>query len=206
MQRRGFMFVLSSPSGAGKTSISRLLLERDKHITLSISATTRAKRSNEEEGVDYYFVDKDKFFTMVKNHEFLEHAEVFGNYYGTPQKKVVESLNSGCDVLFDIDWQGTMQLAKNAREDLVSIFILPPSMKELEKRLRVRAQDSEEVVQERMHKASIEISHWDEYDYILVNEDLAESTAKVEAILRAERLKKKRQPELTEFVEKLLAQ
>lgn len=200
------MFVLSSPSGAGKTSISRLLLERDKHITLSISATTRAKRSNEEEGVDYYFVDKDKFFTMVKNHEFLEHAEVFGNYYGTPQKKVVESLNSGCDVLFDIDWQGTMQLAKNAREDLVSIFILPPSMKELEKRLRVRAQDSEEVVQERMHKASIEISHWDEYDYILVNEDLAESTAKVEAILRAERLKKKRQPELTEFVEKLLAQ
>jgi len=206
MQRRGFMFILSSPSGAGKTTISRFLLERDNNLALSISATTRPKRPDEKEGIDYYFVSKEEFFAMVKNHEFLEHAEVFGNYYGTPQAKVNEALAAGKDVLFDIDWQGTMQLAKHAREDLVSIFILPPSMKELENRLRTRAQDAEEVVLERMRKASIEISHWDEYDYILVNERLEESIEKVFAILKAERLRKKRRPELEEFVERLLMQ
>jgi len=206
MQRRGFMFILSSPSGAGKTTISRALLERDKHIGLSISVTTRPKRSNEVQGLHYDFVDKEKFFAMVKNHEFLEYAEVFGNYYGTPVAGVKEALDRGNDVLFDIDWQGTMQLAKHSREDLVSIFILPPSMKELENRLRTRAQDAEEVVLERMRKASVEIGHWDEYDYILVNENLEESIEKVFAILKAERLKKKRQPELEEFVERLLMQ
>lgn len=198
------MFVLSSPSGAGKTTISRFLLEKDKNLVLSVSATTRPKRPNEQDNVDYYFVSKEKFLDMAMKGEFLEYAEVFGNYYGTPKSVVTASLDKGDDVLFDIDWQGTRQLAEIARKDLVSVFILPPSMKELESRLRKRGQDSEEVLGDRMKKANHEISHWDEYDYVMVNNDLEESIEKVLSILKAERQKRSRQPELSGFVDKLL--
>jgi len=203
-RRRGFMFVLSSPSGAGKTTLSRLLLEQDDNIEMSVSATTRKKRPNEKDGVDYYFVEKDDFQKMIDNDEFLEHAEVFDNFYGTPANKVNESLEKGIDVLFDIDWQGTKQLAKKCRDDLVSIFILPPSMEELESRLRKRAQDSDDVIKSRMEKASNEISHWDAYDYVLINRDLEESQDKILAILKAERQKRIRQQELGDFVNNLL--
>lgn len=203
IQRRGLMLVLSSPSGAGKTTISRHLLPRDDEIDLSISVTTRPKRANEIEGVDYHFVDQPTFDQLVIAGELLEHATVFGHGYGTPRGPVEAALEAGQDVLFDIDWQGTQQLAEKASKDLVRIFILPPSTTELERRLRTRAQDPEEVVQGRMAKAADEMSHWPEYDYIIVNHDVAESLAQVEAILAAERLKRERQVSLHDFVEAL---
>lgn len=206
LKRRGFMLVLSSPSGAGKTTISRLLLESDTKLSLSISTTTRPMRPKEQHEIDYYFTDIENFETMVQKGEFLEYAKVFGNYYGTPKAMVERELNKGRDVLFDIDWQGTQQLAAKAREDLVSIFILPPSMEELERRLRNRGQDSDDVITERMAKSSQEISHWDAYDYVLINYSIEESLRKVSSILRAERLRRVRQPGLPEFVEKLLKQ
>jgi guanylate kinase len=203
IQRRGLMLVLSSPSGAGKTTISRRLLPGDDEIDLSISVTTRPKRVNEIEGVDYHFVDQPTFDQLVIAGELLEHATVFGHGYGTPRAPVEAALEAGQDVLFDIDWQGTQQLAEKASKDLVRIFILPPSTTELERRLRTRAQDPEEVVQGRMAKAADEMSHWPEYDYIIVNHDVAESLAQVEAILAAERLKRERQVSLHDFVEVL---
>ena len=197
------MLVLSSPSGAGKTTISRLLLPADDQIDLSVSATTRPMRPNEIDGVDYHFVDQDTFDAMVVDDEFLEHANVFGHSYGTPRGPVEEALAAGDDVLFDIDWQGTQQLAEKAANDLVRIFILPPSTEELERRLRNRAQDPEDVLQGRMAKAADEMSHWAEYDYIIVNNDMAESLTQVQAILTAERLKRERRVDLHEFVERL---
>jgi guanylate kinase len=203
IQRRGLMLVLSSPSGAGKTTISRHLLPADDEIDLSISVTTRPKRPNEIEGVDYQFVDQPTFDQMVIAGELFEHATVFGHGYGTPRAPVEAALEAGQDVLFDIDWQGTQQLAEKASKDLVRIFILPPSTDELERRLRTRAQDPEEVVQGRMAKAADEMSHWAEYDYIIVNHDVAKSLVQVEAILAAERLKRERQVGLHDFVEVL---
>ena len=201
--RRGLMLVLSSPSGAGKTSISRALLARDPALSMSISATTRPKRPGEVAGSDYHFVDPETFGLMVNRGELLEHAKVFGNYYGTPRAPVEASLEAGLDVLFDIDWQGTQQLRQTAGRDLVAIFILPPSNRELERRLRSRAQDSAKVVAERMAKASDEMSHWPEYDYVLVNDDLETSTAAVISILAAERLRRERQIGLGDFVKSL---
>lgn len=203
IQRRGMMFVLSSPSGAGKTSLSRRLLERDSNIRLSVSVTTRPKRPGEAEGIDYYFVDNTDFNLRLNRGEFLEHAKVFNYYYGTPQQPVEDSLQAGRDVLFDIDWQGTQQLREKARDDLVSVFILPPSTSELERRLTTRAQDSADVVAFRMAKAADEMSHWSEYDYIIVNHDLERSVDAVEGILRAERLRRHRQLGLSDFVKRL---
>ncbi len=201
--RRGIMLVLSSPSGAGKTTISRLLLERDPNMTLSVSVTTRPKRPGEVAGKDYQFIDPDDFNLMVNRRELLEHAKVFDHYYGTPTGPVEELLSAGRDVIFDIDWQGTQQLSENARTDLVSVFILPPSTTELERRLRKRAQDPEEVVQARMAKAPNEMSHWAEYDYIIINQEVEESVAQVQAIVAAERLRRERQLGLNDFVKKL---
>ena len=201
--RRGIMLVLSSPSGAGKTTIARLLLERDPNMTLSVSVTTRPKRPGEVAGKDYQFIDPDDFNLMVNRRELLEHAKVFDHYYGTPTGPVEELLSAGRDVIFDIDWQGTQQLSENARTDLVSVFILPPSTTELERRLRKRAQDPEEVVQARMAKAPNEMSHWAEYDYIIINQEVEESVAQVQAIVAAERLRRERQLGLNDFVKKL---
>jgi guanylate kinase len=198
--RRGLMLVMSSPSGAGKTTISRALLERDSHIAMSVSCTTRPPRPGEVDGKDYHFITVDTFHQMVEAKGFLEHAKVFDNYYGTPREPVEQVLRSGRDVLFDIDWQGTQQVRHNAREDLVSVFILPPSVAELERRLRNRAQDSDEVVKKRMAKAGDEMSHWPEYDYIIVNTDIDRSIAQVQAILEAERLKRERQVGMHDFV------
>ncbi len=203
IQRRGLMLVLSSPSGAGKTTISRALLKREPNLTMSVSATTRPKRPGEVAGVDYTFIDPTEFNLMVNRREMLEHAQVFGNYYGTPRQPVEDAMAAGKDVLFDIDWQGTQQLAQNARGDLVSIFILPPSTKELERRLNTRAQDSAEVVTKRMSRAADEMSHYREYDYIIVNHVVEESVAAVQAILAAERLRRDRQVGLEEFVRAL---
>ena len=203
IKRRGLMLVLSSPSGAGKTTISREILKREPAMTLSISATTRQPRPGEVEGKDYFFVTAERFSQMVGEDAFLEHARVFENRYGTPRAPVEAALSEGRDVLFDIDWQGTQQLRESARDDLVSVFILPPSMASLEERLRSRAQDSEEVVQQRMAKAADEMSHWPEYDYIVVNRDIEASVAKVTAILNAERLRRDRQSGLRAFVESL---
>ncbi|WP_043948816.1 guanylate kinase [Candidatus Phaeomarinobacter ectocarpi] len=197
------MFVMSSPSGAGKTTLSRGLLETDAEIVMSVSATTRAPRPGEVDGKDYYFASVEEFGLMVNRREFLEHAKVFDNYYGTPKAPVEEALASGQDVLFDIDWQGTQQLKQNAGADVVSIFILPPSTQELERRLHSRAQDSAEVVASRMSKAADEMSHWAEYDYIIVNQDIAQSSAQIRAILDAERLKRPRQTGLDGFVKGL---
>jgi guanylate kinase len=201
--RRGLMLVLSSPSGAGKTSIARRLLDEDDNIEMSISATTRKRRPGEVEGRDYYFVDKDSFHIMINNRDFLEYAKVFSNYYGTPKAPVMDALAMGRDVLFDIDWQGTQQVADAKREDLVSVFILPPSTRDLEKRLKSRAQDSAEVVAARMAEASDEISHYREYDYIIVNHEIDQAVASVKAILAAERLRRDRQVGLTDFVKRL---
>lgn len=201
--RRGLMLVLSSPSGAGKTSIARRLLAEDKNIELSVSATTRQRRPGEVEGKDYHFVDSTSFHMMINNREFLEYAKVFDNYYGTPKAPVMQILEQGRDVLFDIDWQGTQQVADASREDLVSVFILPPSTRDLEKRLLSRAQDSADVVAGRMAKASDEMSHYREYDYIVVNEDLDLSVDAVKSILQAERLRRDRQTGLTDFVKQL---
>ncbi|BAI72270.1 guanylate kinase [Azospirillum sp. B510] len=200
IHRRGLMLVLSSPSGAGKTTIARGLLERDGGITMSVSVTTRPMRPGEVEGVDYYFIDQPRFDRMAETGDLLEHARVFGNCYGTPRVAVEDALGAGRDVLFAIDWQGAQQLAQNTRDDLVSVFVLPPSVSELERRLRGRGQDSEEVIANRMAKASNEISHWPEYDYVIVNSDVEESIAAVEAILHAERLRRRRQIGLPEFV------
>ena len=203
IKRRGLMLVLSSPSGAGKTSISRALLERDDNLALSISVTTRPRRPGEVDGEDYYFIDKIEFELMVNRQELLEHAKVFDHYYGTPRAPVEQSLARGHDVLFDIDWQGTQQVAETARGDLVSIFILPPSTAELDRRLHSRAQDSEAVITERMARAADEMTHWSEYDYVVVNVDFEESVRQVEAILKAERLKRPRLVGLSDFVTRL---
>ncbi len=202
-RRRGLMMVLSSPSGAGKTTISRDLLRRDPNLVMSVSATTRPKRPGEVEGVDYYFVDAVEFNLMVNRGELLEHAKVFGHYYGTPRAPVEKALAAGRDMLFDIDWQGTQQLSAKIPNDVVRVFVLPPSTRELEQRLKTRAQDPPQVVAERMAKAADEMSHWDAYDYIIINRDLAESVARVEAILAAERCRRERQIGLEEFVKQL---
>ena len=201
--RRGLMLVLSSPSGAGKTSIARRILAEDDNLVLSVSATTRPPRPNEVDGRDYHFVDQNRFDAMVEDAAFLEYATVFGNSYGTPKADVMSVLERGGDVLFDIDWQGTQQVANAARADLVSVFILPPSRAALRERLVSRAQDSDDVVAGRMAKASDEISHYREYDYIVVNEDLDDSVGVVSAILAAERLKRDRQIGMTDFVRTL---
>ncbi len=203
VRRRGLMLVLSSPSGAGKTTISRKLLERDANLSMSISVTTRPRRPGEVDGNDYHFIDAAEFDRLVGEDALLEHAKVFGNYYGTPRAAVEAALAEGRDVLFDIDWQGTQQLAEKAREDLVSVFILPPSTRELERRLQARAQDSAAEVGRRMAKAADEMSHWAEYDYIIVNHDIDSSTRRVQAILQAERLRRERQVGLSEFVKAL---
>ena len=198
--RRGLMLVLSSPSGAGKTTITREILNRDSNLSLSISATTRPMRPGETDGTDYQFVSAGEFTRMEKAGEFLEHAKVFGHQYGTPRGPVEAALAKGRDVVFDIDWQGTQQLEEKAHDDLVSVFILPPSTEELHRRLQTRAQDSEEVVAQRMAKAADELSHWAEYQYVIVNRDLEDSIAAVMTILSAERLRRKRQISLADFV------
>ena len=203
IKRRGLMLVLSSPSGAGKTTITRRLLERDDGLAISVSVTTRQRRPGEVDGRDYFFIDSERYAEMVSGGELLEHAHVFGHHYGTPRSAVESELAQGRDVLFDIDWQGTQQLANSARQDLVSVFVLPPSPSELERRLRARAQDSDEVIAGRMAKASDEMSHWAEYDYVIVNTDLDASVSKVQSILEAERLKRERQVGLFDFVEKV---
>ena len=194
------MLVLSSPSGAGKSTISRALLANHDNLTMSISATTRSIRPGEVDGKDYIFIDQVKFDAMVAEGEFLEYATVFGNSYGTPRGSVMNALTSGQDVLFDVDWQGTQQLRQNALEDLVSIFVLPPSIEELERRLHSRAQDTEEVVKGRMARAHDEIRHWAEYDYIIINEEVDISVSTAESILTAERARRRRQIGLAEFV------
>ena len=203
--RRGLMLVLSSPSGAGKTTLSRMLLKADHNVELSVSVTTRAQRRSEIDGRDYHFIDLARFKAMVKAGELLEWAEVFGHCYGTPRRPVERALQAGCDVLFDIDWQGTQQLREKVRSDLVSVFILPPTVKELERRLKRRAQDSKAIIGSRMAKAADEMSHWPEYDYVIVNRDKAEAFAEVRAILAAERLKRERQVGLSGFVRALQA-
>jgi guanylate kinase len=201
--RRGLMLVLSSPSGAGKTTLSRRLLEADPGVALSISVTTRKQRPGEVDGRDYHFIDAARFESMVEMGELLEWAQVFGHRYGTPREPVEAALASGRDVLFDIDWQGTQQLRERARGDMASIFVLPPSIAELERRLRVRAQDVERVIQERMAKAGEELSHWAEYDYVIVNDDIERAFDQVRAILAVERLKRERQPWISAFVRRL---
>ncbi len=203
IRRRGLMLVLSSPSGAGKTTLSRGLLESDSGIVMSVSATTRAMRPNEVEGRDYFFVAPEQFDAMTARDEFFEHATVFDRRYGTPKQPVLDALLAGRDVLFDIDWQGTQQLKERAREDLVSIFVLPPSHAELERRLKTRAQDSDDVVAARMAKAASEISHWPEYDYVILNDDLGRAQTKVRAILEAERARRTRLVGVGEFVAEL---
>jgi guanylate kinase len=197
------MLVLSSPSGAGKSTISRRILKDDDQISMSVSVTTRSKRPGEVAGVDYHFTQTNEFNLMVNRDELLEHAKVFDNYYGTPRAPVMEALSKGRDVLFDIDWQGTQQLSDSAASDLVRVFILPPSTAELEKRLRSRAQDSEEVVLARMSKAADEMSHYPEYDWVIVNHDIDQSVKQVQAILTSERLKRVRQSGLGNFVKRL---
>jgi guanylate kinase len=198
--RRGLMLVLSSPSGAGKTTLSRMLLTVERGLELSISVTTRPRRRGEVNGRHYHFIDRKKFDQMVRDGELLEYAEVFGNGYGTPRKPVERALKRGHDVLFDIDWQGTQQLRERAEDDLVSVFVLPPSSGELSRRLHTRAQDDKKVIRARMSKASDEMSHWAEYDYVVVNRDLDRAFGEIRAILAAERLRRKRQPGLSAFV------
>ena len=203
-QRRGLLIVLSSPSGAGKSTIARMLLDADQEVTMSISATTRPMRPGETDDVDYHFVDDDGFDAMIDDGEFVEWAPVFGYRYGTPKAPVKQALRQGRDILFDIDWQGTQQLQAAMGEDLVSIFILPPSMEELERRLRSRGTDSDEVIADRMSRAAGEISHWPEYEYVLVNRDTEQCLAQVRAIVAAERLKRTRRIGLVTFVRDLI--
>ena len=202
--RRGMLVVLSSPSGAGKTTLTRRLLSENPHMSMSVSATTRPPRSGETDGVDYYFVDKSRFEAMRDEGEFLEHARVFDNYYGTPREPVEKALAAGRDIIFDIDWQGAQQLTQAAADDLVKIFILPPDMVELEGRLRSRAQDSDDVIARRMSKSEAEISHWAEYDYVIVNDELETALEQLRTVLAAERLKRKRQLWLQPFVKGLV--
>lgn len=202
--RRGLMFILSSPSGAGKTTLAARLLKKDALVRLSVSATTRAPRPGEVEGVDYQFVSEAEFVRMRDDQGFLEWANVFGHYYGTPRDKVFEDLKAGIDVLFDIDWQGAQQLDAVAGGDVVKVFILPPSREELERRLRMRNQDEEDTVLKRMSKADSEMSHWAEYDYVIVNYDLDESEAMLRSILLAERLRRRRQIGLAAIVKGMM--
>lgn len=202
--RRGLMLVLSSPSGAGKTTISRALLKRNDNLIVSTSVTTRPRRPGEVSGQDYYFVDIPAFDEMVKNGDFLEYAKVHDNYYGTPRGPVMNALAAGKDVIFDIDWQGTQQLAEIAREDLVTVFILPPSSAELERRLRERARDPEDIIRKRLAKAAEEMSHYSEYDYVIVNQDIDRSIAQAQLILDAEHLKRHRQVGVGDFVRGLM--
>jgi guanylate kinase len=204
--RRGLMLVLSSPSGAGKTTLSRRLLEVDPSVALSVSVTTRKQRPGETDGRDYHFINAARFDAMVEKGELLEWAEVFGNRYGTPRALVQDTLVRGRDVLFDIDWQGTQQLREKADRDLVSIFVLPPSIPDLERRLRTRAQDSDDVIQARMAKAADEMSHWAEYEYVVINNEIDQAFAEVRSILAAERLKRERQTGLSDFVRRLQAE
>ncbi len=203
-KRRGIMLVLSSPSGAGKTTLTRRLLGDDPDVEMSVSATTREPRPGEQEGKDYFFVSHERFKEMADDDQLLEHATVFENRYGTPKGPVLEALRKGKDVIFDIDWQGASQLVSSAPQDLVRIFILPPSVKALEERLRKRAQDSEEIVKKRMAEAESEISRWDAYDYVLVNDDLDQTYADLKAIVRAERSKRERRPGMSDFVRELM--
>lgn len=205
IKTRGIMLVLSSPSGAGKTTIARRLVQTNRHIEISISVTTRPRRPGEVSGQDYHFVTPDEFNQLIAEGAFLEYAKVFGHYYGTLRQPVEDALASGRDVLFDIDWQGTQQLAQIAPGDLLSVFILPPSLHELERRLRSRAQDSDEVVAARMSKATDELSHWAEYTYVVINRDLEDSVKTVKAILKGERHKRARQEGLADFVKKLMS-
>ncbi len=204
LERRGFMFVLSSPSGAGKTTLSRLLMQNDNNLVMSISSTTRQPRNNEEHEKDYYFINEKEFEDKIDRKFFYEYAEVFGNYYGTPRKKVEDAISCGKDVLFDIDWQGTRRLTSKARDDIVSVFILPPSMDELRRRLVSRGKDSMEVIDRRMSRASEEISHWNEYDYVIINDNIDSSLLNILYILKSERLKRTRQHSLSDFVNTLL--
>jgi guanylate kinase len=197
------MLVLSSPSGAGKSTLSRRLLQSDSRIAMSVSATTRPKRPNEVEGKDYLFTSPEQFEKMVKAGAFLEHATVFGHRYGTPKAAVDKMLSDGRDVLFDIDWQGAQQLSQKARDDLVRVFLLPPSRAELERRLKSRAEDAPAVVARRMAEADNEISRWSEYDYVIINDDVQKAQAQLEAIVAAERLNRQRQTGLVDFVRRL---
>jgi len=203
--RRGLMLVLSSPSGAGKTTLSRKLLDMDRGVALSISVTTRKMRPGEQDGRDYHFIERRQFDALIEKNDLLEWAEVFDNYYGTPKKSVMDALASGRDVLFDVDWQGTQQLRDKAPNDLVSIFVLPPSIPELERRLKTRAQDDYETIHRRMAKAADEMSHWAEYDYVVINHDIDQAFVEVASILAAERLKRERQVGLSDFVRGLQA-
>ena len=203
MIRRGLLLILSSPSGAGKSTLSRMLMTWDPTMRFSVSATTRAPRPGEVDGRDYYFRSRAEFLAMVETGEMLEHAEVFGNLYGSPRAPVLAAMEAGTDTVFDIDWQGGQQVAQAMRDDVVSIFILPPSIAELDSRLRGRAQDSDEVIAGRMAKSRDEISHWAEYDYVLVNDDLEQTFDRLKAILTAERLRRERQPQLSAFVRTL---
>jgi guanylate kinase len=202
--RRGIMLVVSSPSGAGKTTLTRNLLEQEEGVSLSVSVTTRARRASEIDGVHYNFVTRRQFEVMRDAGDLLEWAEVHGNLYGTPRAPVEEALKVGRDVLFDIDWQGTLQLYETMRPDVVSVFVLPPSAKELKARLERRAEDSGAVIAQRLTNAAIEVPHWTEYDYVLVNRDLDKSFARLRAILTAERLKRVYRPDLEKFVARLL--
>ena len=203
IQRRGLLLVMSSPSGAGKTTLSRRLLAADPNIAMSVSVTTRPPRPGEINGKDYHFIAQDEFIRLRDRGELLEYAEVFGNFYGTPKRPVQDALHAGRDVLFDIDWQGTQQLAQAMEEDLVRIFILPPTAEELRERLIRRAQDSAATVAKRMAKAADEISHWPEYDYVIVNADINIASAEIDAIITAERLRRRRRVGLTQFVRDL---
>jgi len=206
LHRRGLMLVLSSPSGAGKSTVTRALMAQDPSLTMSVSVTTRPPRPSEVDGRDYTFISVDRFHTMVAEDALLEHAHVFGNFYGTPRAPVEARLAAGRDVLFDVDWQGTQQMAEKMGDDLVRVFILPPTMEELERRLRTRAQDPEDVVRGRMARAADEMSHWPEYDYIVVNRDIDQAIADVGAILTAERLRRRRQVGLADFVNAMRGQ
>jgi len=205
IHRRGFLLVLSSPSGAGKTTITRGLVASDPELALSVSVTTRRARQGEFEGRDYYFIDRRRFDEMAKQGELLEHATVFGNSYGTPRRPIEEALAAGRDVVGDVDWQGAQQLTESVPHDLVSVFVLPPSRAALEERLSARAQDSAAVVASRMAKSAEEVSHWSEYDYVILNNDVDESVVQVRAIVTAERLRRNRQIGLAEFVATLRA-
>jgi guanylate kinase len=203
-QRRGLLIVLSSPSGAGKSTIARMLLDADADVTMSISATTRAKRPGEVDDIDYHFVDDARFDAMIRDNEFAEWAYVFDHRYGSPKEPIKEALKIGHDILFDIDWQGTQQLRGAFGTDLVRIFILPPSMEELERRLRARGTDSEDVIESRMRRAASEIGHWGEYDYVLINQEMDTCLDEVRSIINSERLRRDRRPYLFDFVRRLV--